>query len=53
MMTGLPFALGAEQRGRAARAPVEHCPGVRQADVVLISMWAELAVGLEMQSPDR
>lgn len=53
MMTGLPFAFSAERRGQAARAPVEHCPGVRQADVVLIGMSAELAIGLEMQSPDR
>src|SRR6476660_9076539 len=52
MMAGLPLAFDAEGRGRVARAPVGRCPGVRQADVVLISMAAELAVGLDMQSPD-
>ena len=48
----LPLALDAERRGRAARAPVGRCPGARQADLVLASMAAEQAVGLEMQSPD-
>ena len=33
-------------------APVEDCSGVRQGDLVLASMAAEYAVGLDMQSPD-
>jgi hypothetical protein len=53
MIAGLPLAFDAERRGRAAKAPVEHGPSVRRADVVRAGMAAELAVGLNMPSPDR
>ena len=48
----LPLAFSAERLRWAARSAGRRCPGVRQADLGLASMAAELAVGFDMQSPD-